>query len=128
MEALLRKKLELITQMCDLTRSADLGGPRASENYISLINKREVLLSQLKDTDLKLSVLGAAEGCEVLTAQIKEKIQEALNLEEDLSQHVSAMLSNIKKHLKDVKAGRQVSRVYHTDMFSLMGSSYNLHK
>ena len=126
---LLAKKLDLILRIRDLTESVDLSGSNAEERYITLITRREAIISQLKAIDVCLFEYAPEEGEEELLALISEVTEQILEMDDELALRVPDLMKNIKNRLKQIKRGRNINRAYHADMIGMAGEgSYDLRK
>ena len=126
---ILEEKLALILRMRDLTASAEISNSHAEEHYITLMSRREAIMTQLKNLDLQLAGAAPEEGADILRGQISEAAKEVLELDNQLALRIPELMRGIKFHLKQLKDGRNVSRAYHKNAFDLNGDgTYNLRK
>ena len=126
---LLKKKLALILRMRDLTESLDLSGSHAEERYITLISRREAIMTQLKELDALLSECAPEEGADILLSQISETSGQVLDLDNKLALRIPDLMMGIKGHLKQLKNGRNINRAYNKDIFAVVNEgTYNIRK
>jgi len=126
---LLEKKLALIQRMHDMTESVELSNTHAEENYITLMSRREAIMTQLRDLDLGLSECVAEKGADALLAQIREVSEQILELDRQMALRIPDLMKGIKNNLKQIKDGRNINRAYNKDIFSIIGEgSYRIKK
>jgi len=110
---LLEKKLALILRIRDMTEAADLSKGNIEENYITLIARREAIISKLKAIDLKLKEATLEEeGSGVLLNRISEISQQVIDLDEQIAKQTPEMLKGIKKRIKQLKNGKNINEAY----------------
>jgi len=126
---LLEKKLALIERMRDLTASTELSNSHAEEDYITLMTRREAIMTQLRELDLQLSEMDPEEGDDVLLSQIGAVAAQVLEMDKQLTLRIPELIKGLKNHLKQLKDGKSISRAYHKDIFGIIGEgSINLKK
>ena len=109
---LLEKKLALLLRIRDLTEAADLSKGNIEENYITLIARREAIISKLKAIDLKLKEAAQEEGSDVLLNRIREISQQVIELDEQIAKQTPEMLKGIKARIKQLKNGKNINQAY----------------
>ena len=126
---LLKQKLTLILRMRDLTASIDITNSHAEEQYITLMTRREAIMAQLRDLDLRLEDSAPEEGADIILGQIREASEQILEMDNELSLRIPDLMKGLKNHLKQLKDGRNINRAYHNDVFGIIGEgSYSRKK
>ena len=123
---LLKKKLSLIQRIRDLTASTELSCNHAEEHYITLMTRREAIMTQLKELDLLLSKTSPDESDNVLLSRIGEASKEVLEMDNELASRIPELMRGLKNHLKQLKDGKNISRAYHKGIIG--ESSFSLKK
>jgi len=109
---LLEKKLALLLRIRELTEAAELSKGNIEENYITLIARREAIMSKLMAIDLKLKKAAREEGTDVLLNRIREISQQVIELDEQMAKQTPEMLNGLKKRIKQLKNGKNINQAY----------------
>ena len=109
---LLEKKLALLLQIRDLTEAAELSKGNIEENYITLIARREAIISKLRAIDSGLKEASPGEGAGVLLDRISEISQQVIELDEQISKQIPDMINGLKTRIKQLKNGKNINEAY----------------
>jgi len=109
---LLEKKLALLLQIRNLTEAADLSKGNIEENYITLIARREAIISKLRAIDSGLKEASPGEGAGVLLDRISEISQQVIELDEQISKQIPDMINGLKTRIKQLKNGKNINEAY----------------
>ncbi|MDR2649613.1 MAG: hypothetical protein LBB94_07850 [Clostridiales bacterium] len=126
---LLKQKLALMLRIRDMTASADISARQAEERYITLMSRREAIITQLKYLDTQLKTCLEEEGADNLRRQISEASERIMEMDGQLALRVPDLMKDIKNRLKQINDGKSISRAYHKDVLGrISGGTFNLRK
>jgi len=109
---LLEKKLALLLQIRDLTEAAELSKGNIEENYITLIARREAIISQLRAIDSKFEKATPEKGTDVLLNRISEISQQVIELDKQIAKQIPDMIKGLKTRIKQLKNGKNINEAY----------------
>ena len=109
---LLEEKLALLLQIRNLTEAADLSKGNIEENYITLIARREAIISQLRAIDSKFEKATPEKGTDVLLNRISEISQQVIELDKQIAKQIPDMIKGLKTRIKQLKNGKNINEAY----------------
>jgi len=121
---LLHKKWELLLAVYDITKKTVFKGDEEdAARYVGLMDSREKLFDQIKMLDEKIQGTAPCREAERISDEINKTAGEILALDKANEAEASRIIGTLKKSLKDIKAGKSVSKTY-TDFISTSEGMY----
>jgi hypothetical protein len=109
----LQKKRELFSQIYDITKEVVLSGDENDALIFSeLMEKREGLFTQIKILDDEISGYAPSKEAERIIIDIKKTAGDIIVLDKKIGAAASRIMFELKKSLKDVHEGINVSKGY----------------
>jgi hypothetical protein len=118
---LLKRKLEILKRVSDLTRTAVLSGPQAAEHYLLLISRRRSLFAELRQIDRKLAKARPEADESRLRILIGAAARECLQAEAIARQSVPPIMADLQNHIRMIKNGKKLNEIYNLNYFSVGG-------
>ena len=110
---LMQKKKMLYSSIYDITNETVFTGEEEdATRYADLMEKREGLFGQIAQLDEDLSGIGLCKEAEPILADIKKIIKDIIALDKSHEAEVSRIMTELKKSLKDLSAGKSINKSY----------------
>jgi len=120
----LRKKKELLTRALELTEAAVFtGDENDAEVFINLTETRGELFGQIKILDDKISGDASGTEAEALLNDIRRTAAALYALDEKNRAETARIMDGLRKSLRDLKDGKNVSIKY-TDYIAVSDGMY----
>jgi len=120
----LQKKSELLNRVLALTEAAVFtGGEDDADVFISLIEARGELFDQIKILDDEIPDAALNTEAEAVLADIKKTAGRIYAVDKRHEAETARMMAGLKKSLKEIKDGRNVSQKY-TDFIAVSDGMY----
>ena len=121
---LLKKKNELLARVLEITEAAVFtGGEDDPEVFIGLIEMRGEIFNQIKILDDEISDAALNTEAEAILADIKKTAGKIYAVDKRREAETARMMAGLKKSLKEIKDGRNVSQKY-TDFIAVSDGMY----
>jgi len=121
---LLQKKNDLLSRVLKLTEAAVFtGGEEDAQTFIDLIEARGELFEQIKTLDDKISDAALSTEAGAVLADIKKTAGLIYAIDKKNEAETARMMASLKKSLKEIKDGRNLSLKY-TDFIAVSDGMY----